>query len=73
MERVFKRVVWGYPNNGNKKLKPIARFGIILGSYLITYYTEENAVEVLRILHSSSSVRNIKSAKSAKKIPLDSS
>jgi plasmid stabilization system protein ParE len=39
---------------------------IVLGSYLIIYHTDETSVEVLRMLHSSSSIRKIKSAKSAR-------
>ena len=39
---------------------------IILGSYLIIYRITEGSIEVLRIIHSHSSIRRIKSSKHIK-------
>ena len=39
---------------------------IILGSYMILYRIKTNRIEVLRIFHSSSSIRRIKQARSIK-------
>ncbi len=39
---------------------------IILDSYLIIYRIKSNSVEVLRVLHASSSIRRIKKARSVK-------